>query len=76
MPLNMSEFCLNIIHFISNLYVGVSLYIVGLVSIPCMLENDCNDNPICFETSVYSEQRAGYRVQVRGYSEHCKICSI
>ena len=40
MPLNMSELGLNIIQFISNLYVGVFLWIAGLVSIPCMLEKE------------------------------------
>ena len=42
MPLSVSELGLNIIQFISNLYVGVFLTIAGLVSIPCMLEKDCN----------------------------------
>ena len=34
MPLNVSELGLNIIQFISNLDVGVALYIAGLMSIP------------------------------------------
>ena len=38
MPLNVSELGLNIIQFISNLYVGVFLQIASLMSIPCMLE--------------------------------------
>ena len=42
MPLNVSELGLNIIQFISNLYLGVFLYIGGLVSLLCMLEKDCN----------------------------------
>ena len=46
MPLYVSELGLNIIQFISNLYVSVFLYIAGVVSIPCMLEKDCNSNPI------------------------------
>ena len=45
MPLNV---------FISNLYVGVLLLIAGVVSIPCILEKDCNGNtiftfPPCYE---------------------------
>ena len=46
MPLNVFELGLNIIQSISNLYVGVFLWIAVLVSIPCMLEKDCNGNPI------------------------------
>ena len=46
MPVNMSELGLNIIQLISNLYVGVFLYIAGLVSIPGMLEKDCNGTSI------------------------------
>ena len=46
MPLNVSELGLSIIQFISNLYVGVFLWIRGLVSIPCMLVKDCDGNPI------------------------------
>jgi hypothetical protein len=46
MPLNVSEMGLNIIQFISNLYVAVFLLIAGLVSIPWMLEKDCNGIPI------------------------------
>ena len=46
MPLSVSELGLNIIQLISNLYVGVFLYIGGLVSVQCMLEIDCNGNPI------------------------------
>ena len=46
MPLKVSELGLNIIQFISNLYVGV---FGGLVSIPCMLEKDCNGTfPPCY----------------------------
>ena len=46
MTLNVSELGINIIRFISNLYFGVFLQIGGLVSIPCILEKDCNGNPI------------------------------
>ena len=46
MPLSVSELGLNIIQFISNLYVGVFLYITGLVSNLCMLEKDFNGNPV------------------------------
>ena len=56
MPLNVSELGLNIIQFISNLYVGVFLYIGGLVSIPCMLEKDCNGNPISTFPPCYAFQ--------------------
>ena len=56
MPLNISELGLNIIQFISNLYVGVFLYIGGLVSIPCMLEKDCNGNPISNFPPCYAFQ--------------------
>ena len=43
MPLRVSELGLNIIQFISNIYVGV---LSGLMSNLCMLEKDCNGNPI------------------------------
>ena len=56
MPLNVSELGLNIIQLISNLYVGVFLYIGGLVSIPCMLEKDCNGNPISNFPPCYAFQ--------------------
>ena len=56
MPLSMSELGLNIIRFISNLYVGVFLKITGLVSSPCMLEKDCNGNPISTFPPCYAFQ--------------------
>ena len=56
MPLKVSELGLNIIQFISNLYVGVFLYVGGLVSILCMLEKDCNGNPISTFPPCYASQ--------------------
>ena len=56
MPLNLSELGLNIIQFISNLYGGVFLQIAGLVSIPGMLEIDCNGNPISTFPPCYAFQ--------------------
>ena len=56
MPLNVSELGLNIIRLISNIYVGVFLQIGGLVSIPCMLEKDCNGNPISNFPPCYAFQ--------------------
>ena len=52
----MPELALNIIKFILNLYVGVFLYISGLVSMPCMLEKDCNGNPISTFPPCYAFQ--------------------
>ena len=56
MPLNISELGLNIIKFISHLYGGVILYIAGLESNPCMLEKDCNGNPIFTFPPCYTFQ--------------------
>ena len=56
MPLNVSELGLNIIQLISNLYVGLYLYIGGLMAIMCMLEKDCNGNPICTFPPCYAFQ--------------------
>ena len=56
MPLNVSELGLNIIQFILNLYVGVFLWIGGLASISCMLEKDCNGNPISTFPPCYAFQ--------------------
>ena len=56
MPLNVSELGLNIIQFISNLYVGVFLYVGGLVAIPCMLEKECNGIPISTFPPCYAFQ--------------------
>ena len=46
----------NLIQFVINLYVSVFLYIGGLVSIPCMLEKDCNGNPISTFPPCYAFQ--------------------
>ena len=56
MALNVSEWGLNLIQFISNLYVGVFLKIAGLVSISFMLEKDYNGNPISTFPPCYSFQ--------------------
>ena len=56
MPISVSELGLKIIQFISNLYVGVFLYKGGLVSIPCMLEKDCNGHPISTFPACYAFQ--------------------
>ena len=56
MPLNVSEYGLNIFRFISNLYVGVFLYIAGLVSIPCMLEKYCDGISISTFPPCYAFQ--------------------
>ena len=56
MRLNVSEWGLNLIQFISNLYVGVFLQIAGIVSISCMLEKDCNGNPISTVPPCYAFQ--------------------
>ena len=53
MPQSMSELGLNIIQFISNLYVGVFLQIAGLVSNPFMLEKDYNGTPISTFPTCY-----------------------
>ena len=45
MPLNLSELGLNMIRFISNLYVGVFLYRPDTVFSTCMLENDVMVTP-------------------------------
>ena len=55
MPLNMSEVGLNF-RPISNLYGVVFLYVACLVSIPCMLEKDCNGNPISTFSPFYAFQ--------------------
>ena len=56
MPLSVSELGLNIIQFISNLYVGVFLWIAGLMSNPCMREKDSNGNPISTFPPCYAFQ--------------------
>ena len=56
MPLSVSELGLNIIQCISNHYVGVFLLIGGLVSIPCMLEKDCNGISISTFPPCYAFQ--------------------
>ena len=55
MPLNLSELGLNF-RPISNLYGVVFLQIACLVSIPCMLEKDCNGNPISTFPPCYAFQ--------------------
>ena len=56
MALNVSELGLNIIQFILNLNVDVFLQLAGLVPIPCMLEKDCNGNPISTFPPYYAFQ--------------------
>ena len=56
MSLNVPELGLNIIQFISNLYVSVFLQIAGLVSIPWMLEKDCNGISISTFPPCYAFQ--------------------
>ena len=55
MPLNVSKLGLNF-RPISNLYGVVFLYIACLVSIPCMLEKDCDGNPISTFPPCYAFQ--------------------
>ena len=77
MPLNVSEMGQNIIQFISNLYGGVVLYIAGLLSNPCMLENNCNGNPIstfppCYEFQMIFTALAPMLIQSISCSVHDK----
>ena len=56
MPLTMSKWRLYTILFISILYRGVFLKIFSVVSIPFMLKNDCNVNPISTFPPCYAFQ--------------------